>query len=65
MGWINVILALPEIIRAFIALISFAKGVEKSIDNSKVDKVAQEVKDAKSEGDFRKAADDLSQLGGG
>lgn len=65
MSWISVILALPEIIRAFIALVSFGRSLEKGSNDAKVDKVSKEIDDAKTPEDFKNAASDLSKLNNG
>lgn len=60
---IQLILAIPEILRAVMALISFAQDQQAKKEKADADKLKREIEDAESEDDFRRAADGLSKLG--
>lgn len=56
---VNVILALPKIIGAIKALIAFANEMQERKRVSDLEKLKEEIKNAKSEDDFRNAASKL------
>lgn len=61
-GILSFISAIPTIVRAVMALISMAKEVEKHANDKKAEDVREEIKNAETEDDFRKAADDLTHI---
>lgn len=56
---IKVVLALPEIIRAAMAIISFIEDQKAKAKEAELQKLKEDIKNAKSEDDFRNVADRL------
>lgn len=59
MGWLKVILAIPDIVRAIKALIDFVNEQQEQKRVNDLKKLKQEIENAKSDDDFRDAVDKL------
>lgn len=60
---VQIILALPQIIKAFAALWSFAREVQEKKKQADLDQLKEDIKNAKTEDDFRNAARKLRPPG--